>query len=232
MATSTRVSAHDRAERNFRYFAALATAARRLSGSLDRASIHRAVVQEVMGALDIDAATIRVPTPDGRLPIAAAAGIGPRLLRQMPAFGVDDGWFRDLRRTRRPWVRSSVEPEEEYPASLRYRSSAVVPLVQDRDVIGVLSAVHRVPRTWDRDEIAFLQAVAGQAVIALRNADIYEQSQRWAGQLAVVQASMARMNRLTSREEIGQAVVEETRRVIAYHNCRVYVLETAEDLVP
>ncbi|MFI5254331.1 MAG: GAF domain-containing protein, partial [Candidatus Limnocylindrales bacterium] len=232
MATAARVATHDRADRNFRYFAALAAAARRLSGSLDRASINHAVVQEVQRALDIDAATIRVATPDGRLPIVAASGIGPRVLRQMPDVGVDEAWFRTLKRNRRPWVRADMEPESEYPSGARYRSSALVPLVQDRDVIGVLTAVHQESHAWDRDEIAFLQAVAGQAVIALQNADIYEQSQRWAGQLAVVQASMARMNRLTSREEIGQAVVEETRRVIAYHNCRVYLLEPPDDLVP
>ena len=32
--------------------------------------------------------------------------------------------------------------------------------------------------------------------------------------------------------EVGTAVVEETRRVIDYHNCRVYLLEPPDDLVP
>ena len=232
MATSTRVRAHIPADDNSRYFGALAAAARRLAGSLDRASIHRAVVNEVIRALDTDTATIRLVTPDGRLPVAAAAGIGPSLLRRMPQFSVEEAWFRQMSRTHRAWVRAEMEPEAGRPPGLRHRSSAVVPLVSDRDVIGVLSTEHRQPRAWERDEIAFLEAVAGQAVIALRNADLYGQSERWAAQLAVVQASMARMNRLTSSAEIGQAVVEETRRVIAYHNCRVYLLQPPDDLLP
>jgi diguanylate cyclase (GGDEF)-like protein len=55
---------------------------------------------------------------------------------------------------------------------------------------------------------------------------------RWAAQLAAVQASVSRMNRLTTVPDIGAAVVEETRRVIDYHNCRVYLLEPPDDLVP
>ena len=33
------------------------------------------------------------------------------------------------------------------------------------------------------------------------------------------------MSASLSREEIGRAVVEETRRVIDYHNARVYLLD-------
>ena len=64
--------------------------------------------------------------------------------------------------------------------------------------------------------------------IAERTDDV----QRWAAQLAAVQASVSRMNRLTAVAEVGTAVVEETRRVIDYHNCRVYLLEAPDDLVP
>jgi diguanylate cyclase (GGDEF)-like protein len=56
--------------------------------------------------------------------------------------------------------------------------------------------------------------------------------QRWAAQLAAVQASVSRMNRLTAVSEIGAAIVEETRRVIDYHNCRVYLIEPPDDLIP
>lgn len=232
MATSARVSAHERVDRNARYFAALAAAASRLSGSLDRASVHRAVVREVMAALDVDAATLRLVSPDGRMPIVAAAGIGARDVKTMPEFSVDDAWFQRLRRSGRPYTRTDLEPEATYPSNQRFRSFAVVPLLHDREVIGSLAAVNGQARRWHRDEIAFLRAVAGQAAIALQNAEVYAESERWAAQLAVVQASMARMNRLTSPEEIGQAVVEETRRVIPYHNCRVYLVEPPDDLVP
>ncbi|MGZ6344090.1 MAG: diguanylate cyclase [Candidatus Limnocylindrales bacterium] len=211
-----------------RFFTSLARAATRLSGSLDRDAILRIVVAEIAEALSVDAVTVRIADEDGRLPVVAWGGVSARNARQLPVFLTSEDWFVRLERTRQPWIRNRMDPDPEYPPALQYQASAVVPLVQDRQVIGLLSAVRRQPRPWLADEIAFLEAVAGQAVVALYNAGLWYQSERWAGQLSVVQASVNRMNRLTSVAEIGQAVVEETRRVVDYHNCRVYVVEGAE----
>ena len=51
-------------------------------------------------------------------------------------------------------------------------------------------------------------------------------------QLQVLQHAARRMSANLSREEVGRAVVEETQRVIDYHNARVYVLDTPDELVP
>jgi diguanylate cyclase (GGDEF)-like protein len=55
---------------------------------------------------------------------------------------------------------------------------------------------------------------------------------RRAAQLTVLQQSARRMSASLMREEVGRAVVEETRRVLDYHNARVYLLEPPDDLVP
>jgi diguanylate cyclase (GGDEF)-like protein len=51
-------------------------------------------------------------------------------------------------------------------------------------------------------------------------------------QLAVLQHTARRMSTSLTREEVGRAVVEESQRVIDYHNARVYLLEPPDDLVP
>jgi diguanylate cyclase (GGDEF)-like protein len=51
-------------------------------------------------------------------------------------------------------------------------------------------------------------------------------------QLRVLGLAARRMSAGAGREEVGLAVVQEIRRVISYHNARVYLLEGAEDLVP
>ena len=51
-------------------------------------------------------------------------------------------------------------------------------------------------------------------------------------QLGVLQHAARRMSASLSREEVGRAVVEETRRVIDYHNARVYLLDPPDDLEP
>ena len=55
---------------------------------------------------------------------------------------------------------------------------------------------------------------------------------RRAGQIQVLQLAARRMSASLSPGDVGRAVVEETRRVIDYHNARVYLLEPPDDLVP
>jgi len=80
--------------------------------------------------------------------------------------------------------------------------------------------------------VTSLRAVARRAPAEVASPDRPTEVRRWAAQLAAVQASVSRMNRLTAVAEIGAAIVEETRRVIDYHNCRVYLLEPPDDLLP
>jgi diguanylate cyclase (GGDEF)-like protein len=54
----------------------------------------------------------------------------------------------------------------------------------------------------------------------------------FARQLEVLQAASARLSRAEGSEAVGRAVVEETGRIIDYHNARVYVLEPPDLLVP
>jgi diguanylate cyclase (GGDEF)-like protein len=56
--------------------------------------------------------------------------------------------------------------------------------------------------------------------------------QLFARQLEVLQAASARLSRAEGTEAVGRAVVEETGRIIDYHNARVYVLEPAGELAP
>ncbi len=54
---------------------------------------------------------------------------------------------------------------------------------------------------------------------------------RRSAQLAMLQHAARRMTGSLTAEDVGRAVVEETRRVIDYHNARVYLLERPDDLV-
>ena len=54
----------------------------------------------------------------------------------------------------------------------------------------------------------------------------------FARQLEVLQAASARLSRAEGTEAVGRAIVEETGRIIDYHNARVYVLDPPDALVP
>jgi diguanylate cyclase (GGDEF)-like protein len=69
--------------------------------------------------------------------------------------------------------------------------------------------------------------VAGALVGRARAAEA-----RRSAQVRALQLAARRMSAGLTVEEIGRAVVEETQRVINYHNARVYLLEPPDDLVP
>jgi len=55
---------------------------------------------------------------------------------------------------------------------------------------------------------------------------------RRTAQLGVLQQAAHRMSASLTNEDVGRAVVEETGRVIDYHNARVYLVEAPDMLVP
>ncbi len=119
-----------------------------------------------------------------------------------------------------------------YEGILEFAGDLIAPLIHHDRVIGALSAVTREPRDWTDGDIAFLTTLATHASIALSNAELFEQTEARAAQLEVLQAASGRLNRASSVEAVGRTVVEETRRIIDYHNARVYLIEPPDQVVP
>ena len=68
--------------------------------------------------------------------------------------------------------------------------------------------------------------------LADENSELVAQTEGWAGQLTVLQAASARMSRQNTIASVGRAIVEEVGKIIDYHNCRVYLIEEPDDMVP
>ena len=206
--------------------------ARDLTQTLDRDTILPTIVGSVNRVLGTDMAVISLRTSDGLWPIAAdGLDVDVGLLAPLPAESPFVG--RLLRGDR--WT---CETGDRPPAGLElvawtdYAAHALVPLMHDGRATGLLEAGRRAPHAWTDEELMLLEMIASQAAVAIHNADVMAESQRWAGQLAVVQASISRLNRLNTVESVGRAIVEETRRVVDYHNCRVYLLQPPDLLEP
>jgi diguanylate cyclase (GGDEF)-like protein/excisionase family DNA binding protein len=105
------------------------------------------------------------------------------------------------------------------------------PLLDDGELLGLLNVYHDHAHQWTDDEIATVADLATQASVAIRGAQDYERMASWAAQLQSIQQLGARLSRLSSVAEIGQAIATELRQLIDYHNVRVYRLR-GTDLVP
>ncbi len=208
----------------------------RLVASRDREKLFRMIVDETRRTLRVDSTTIRI-LDDDHLEVAAWAGIDDEVARRLPAFRQDEGWPGEIIRTGRAIAWSDVRAVagrgfERYSGLHDFVGLLVAPLIHHGRVIGTLSAASQHARAWTGTDISFISTLATHAAIALANAELLEQTETRAAQLEMLQAASARMSRAGTVEQIGRTVVEETRRIIDYHNARMYLLEPPDLVVP
>ena len=107
----------------------------------------------------------------------------------------------------------------------------------DRGVIPFLRLNRRGDRRYRRSDLdRFLGSASAspndgrdpgaEAVLPVRR-----RRATWAAQLQSIQLLGARLSRLTSMRDIGDAIASELHRLIAYHNVRVYSI-SGDDLIP
>ncbi len=209
---------------------------RRLAASHDREELFRMIVDETNRTLRADTTTIRIVSGES-LEVTAWTGMSDEIARRLPVFRGDEGWPGEVIRTGRVLAWPDVRLVqgrgfELYAGLYDLVGLLIAPLTHHDRVIGVLSAVTREPRDWTSADVAFISMLANNAAIALANAELFEQTETRAAQLEMLQAASARMSRAGSVEQVGRTVVEETRRIIDYHNARVYLLEPPDRVVP
>ncbi|MBA2374059.1 MAG: GAF domain-containing protein [Chloroflexi bacterium] len=210
--------------------------AARLASSHDRRDLFRMIVDESRRGLRADATTIRV-VRDGRLEVAAWAGMDDDVAARLPVFGTNEGSFGEVLRTGRTLARADARSDarsghDRYAGVYDFAGDLIAPLIHHDRVIGALAAVTREPRDWTAADVAFIATLATHAAIALSNAELFEQTEARAAQLEVLRSASARMTRATTVGEIGRSIVEETRRIIDFQNARVFLIEPPDDLVP
>ncbi len=212
---------------------ALLEVARELTQTFDRATILPTIVRSVNRLLGTELAIISLRVPGSRLEPVAWDGL-PDDVGALAPLPESTPFVADLL-AGRAWTCADLDeapPSPDLVAWRRYAAHALVPLMHDGRAIGMLEAAWHGAHAWTDDELTILEMTASQAAVAIHNAEVMAESERWAAQLGVVQASVSRLNRLNTVESVGRAIVEETRRVVDYHNCRVYLLEPPDLLEP
>jgi diguanylate cyclase (GGDEF)-like protein len=209
----------------------------RLANTHDRPTLLRAIVDETLRGLEADATVLRLVQGD-RLEVVAWAGLDDATAARLPVFSKGEAWFGEIARTGKPWVvndaqRAAIgDAYDRYRGVFDFRGDIIVPLIHEGTVIGSLSGVTREPRNWKGSDVAFVSALGTHAAIALENSDLIAQTEQRAAQLSVLQAASARLSRASGVEEVGRAIVEETGKIIDYHNARVYQLDASGDVAP
>jgi diguanylate cyclase (GGDEF)-like protein/excisionase family DNA binding protein len=236
---ATLVAAHGRAEEiaHLRHRAeALRRVANDIGSRLDLDRILSGLVDHAMVLFEGDGAAVFLQGADGRLKAEVSRGLSSEYLGNirevrsgsLPAAAVEakrplfSVGYRDDPRAAR--LRAAIVQEG-------FDTLCTAPLIEADRVVGLLNIYHDRPHAWSDAELETVEALATQAGVAIRAAQDYERMANWAAQLQSIQQLGARLNRLSSVSEIGQAIATELRQLIDYHNARVYRL-IGQELIP
>jgi diguanylate cyclase (GGDEF)-like protein/excisionase family DNA binding protein len=217
-----------------------AEALRRVAGDigsrLDLDRILSGLVDHAMVLFEGDRAAVFLQRPDGTATAEVSRGLSAGYLgavrefpaRSLPTLAVAAhrplfavGYADDPRGAD---VRAAVVQEG-------FDTICTAPLMDGTEILGLLNVYHDTPHHWNADELETIAALATQASVAIRTAQNFQQMSTWAAQLQSIQQLGARLNHLSSVQDIGLAIVTELRQLIDYHNARVYRL-VGTDLLP
>ncbi|MBI4789886.1 MAG: PAS domain S-box protein [Chloroflexi bacterium] len=178
-----RATLHEETQRDAQRLAALRTIDQAISGSLDLRVTLRVLLNEVTAQLKVDAANVLLLKPQIQiLEYAAGKGFRTKLFENHRVrIGDDFAGRAALERQLiefRDW-RSEIQDAthiQSLAAALRaeeFVAFYVVPLIAKGAVKGVLQVFHRAPLAPNLEWLDFLRSLAGQAAIAVDNANLY-----------------------------------------------------------
>lgn len=161
------------------YFDALYQITLRISSSLDLDNVLSYLTEEVAGAIDAKASSVRLIDGGGKLVIRAVYGLSPEYLGKGPVeMGKSelDRKIMEGQLVQIPNVRTDAGFQ--YPEAAAREgivSVAGVPLIAHGRPIGVLRVYTGRQRTFSDADMKFLQAVGDLAALSIENARLYNE---------------------------------------------------------
>ena len=210
---------------------------RALAAQPDRDGVCRVLAEALVVVAGADGATVRLHAVDGLRP-RAAVGLPDDVEQSVVAAAAIDELLTGHGASGEPIV-AFLPPHAGRPgaedASRTGRAAAtllVLPIAAGGEVIGVAMAVRYTRRRFSPHSVAIATALARHASAIIHQLDLVADARAWDSSLEAVRSASARMSRQSTVEDVGRVVVEELRRVVDYHNCRVYLREETDELLP
>jgi signal transduction protein with GAF and PtsI domain len=165
------------------YFSSLYEVAKVINASLSPSRILEEIVSCVAKAMKVKACSLRVlGSKKKRLLMGACFGLSDGYIRKGPIMVEESGLDQKALSGKTMWLKNAQTDEDfqynEKAKSEGIKSVLVVPLMVENDAVGVLRAYSQEERTFNEDEIKFLEAVANLSAIALENARLHQALQK------------------------------------------------------
>ena len=135
-------------------------------------------------------------------------------------------WVPDTSKDER-WLRHPDDAADRRGA----KAAMCVPLQARERLVGVLTVVHPVVNSYTKNNFDLMQAIAGQAGIAILNARLYEESQRQVRIMAALTTSAAAINASLQSDDVFQRILDETIHALQVETVALAMVDSNGDLV-
>jgi NtrC-family two-component system sensor histidine kinase KinB len=213
---------------------------RELASALDLRTVLQRIMFQSLKLVGGERGSIVVLDDNGKT-VDAAIVFGTQvhehtttLLRETMERGLA-GW---VMRNRQPALVPDTSKDERWlrrPDDAADRSGAksamCVPLLTRERLVGVLTLVHPVPGSYNKDHFDLMQAIADQAGIAVLNARLYTESQRQARVMTALAASAETITGSLQLEELLPRILNETIQAMQVDTVTLALVESGGNLV-
>ena len=208
-----------------------------IGSKLDIDQILAGVMEHARVLFGAERAAVSLRRPDGRITAEASRGLSAGYLaavRDLPMPSLPAEAAADLRPLFSVRYRDDPRAQAVRAAVVQegFDTLCAAPLLDGDSLLGLLTIYHDQPHPWGPEELQTLAAFAGYAATAVKNARNFTQMATWAAHLQSIQQLGAQLSRLTTEQEIGDAISNELETLIAFHNVRVYRLREDGWIVP
>jgi GAF domain-containing protein len=161
------------------FFNAMYEALEKIVGSLDHDEVMKNVVESTVEALSVKACSIRIVDRRRRkLILGCSTGLSEGYIRKGPVLIEASALDREALEGKSLYVENAQSDSRwQYPDKARQEgifSVLVAPLTTQEKVVGVLRIYTGEVRTFDKEEMRFLEAMARLSALALENARLHQ----------------------------------------------------------
>lgn len=210
---------YGRERRRVEEMAAVNRVARRVSATLDLQETLDAVVGAAAELVPCTVAEISLwDAGQQMLVLQAVRSTVQEMLPVGEIYPPGEGYTGRVVRHKRPLLVPDVDAREDIqpdllPGERPFKAYIGLPLLAGEDLIGTLVLVHDEAGAFDAEDLRLLEALGGQASVAIRNARLYEELARRHRELAALYAVAEVTNRRLGLQELLQRVLDRVIEV-------------------
>ncbi len=161
--------------------------------------------------------------------IVALGRTRPPKLNSMVGNVMERGLAGWVVRNRQPVLIGDTRDEERWLPSddqnYQPRSALSVPIIDQANIVGVLTLTHLDPQHFSQDDLNLLQAAADQMALALKNAQMYDEQRRLADLQQTLYRVLQTIGSYLHPDLVLQAAVEEIHRLTDWDSVEIYLPE-------